>query len=46
MAVLKGKWKVKDGKLVKGSGRKLSVSERLRQKGSKRVRVVKKGTTT
>lgn len=44
MARLPGRWTVKDGKLVKG-GRKLSVSERLRQKGSKRVRVVKRGTT-
>lgn len=34
----------KDGKISK-SKRKLSVSERIRQKSSKRVRVAKRGTT-
>lgn len=35
---------LKDGKLVKTSSH-LDVSARLRQRGSKRVRVVKRGTT-
>lgn len=34
----------KDGKISK-SPRKLAVSERIRQKNSKRVRVVRRGTT-
>lgn len=35
-------YEIKDGKIVK-SKRRLSVSERLRQKNSKRQRVVSKG---
>ncbi len=37
-------YRIKDGKVVKAQ-RKLAVSERLRQKSSKRVRVAKRGTT-
>lgn len=44
MARIKGGYVIKDGKVVK-SKRKLDVSARLRQKTSKRVRVVKRGTT-
>lgn len=44
MARITGKWRVKDGKLVKGKRRE-SLSEKIRQKSSKRVRVVKRGTT-
>lgn len=43
MARITGKWKVKDGKLVKGKRRE-SVSEKIRQKNSKRIKVVKRGT--
>ena len=35
---------LKDGKIIAGK-RRMSVSERIRQKASKRVRVVKKGAT-
>ena len=45
MAIIKGKWRVKGGKLVKGKRRE-SVSEKIRQKNSKRTKVVKRGTIT
>jgi hypothetical protein len=37
-------YRIKDGKLVP-NGRRLSVSQRLRQVGSKRVRVARPGLT-
>jgi len=43
MARITGKWKVKDGKLVKGKRRE-SVSEHIRKGKSTRVKVVKRGT--
>ena len=48
MAVIKGKWRVKQGakrtQLVKGKSRE-SVSEHIRKGKSKRVKVVRRGTT-
>lgn len=45
MARIAGKWRVKDGKLVKAKARQ-SVSEKIRQKNSKRTKVVRRGTIT
>ena len=44
MAIIKGKWRVKDGKLVKAKRRE-SVSEHARKSKSKRTKVVRRGTT-
>ena len=45
MARITGKWRVKDGKLIKAKVRE-SVSEHIRKSKSKRTKVVRKGTIT
>ena len=45
MARIAGKWRVKDGKLVKGKARQ-SVSEHIRKSKSKKQKVVRRGTIT